>query len=167
MITDTLVEETWRECAGLAPAEARVKMARLGRLQPALLAYVLAASQDLTPPAAELTVYIFFVIARMFYRCGAKVRRVSPAAISSFESRIEAQVTALQGSHGAFVERAAVVLSSRQPHVYRYLVETLVESPKDSIDPVTLTPEDQGCIFLILATAITALDEKGLSERKT
>jgi hypothetical protein len=164
MISETHVTDAWQACAQASPAEAQAGMAKLGRQQPALLAYVLAASETLSPAAGELLVYIFFVISHMFYASGTKVRRVSPANIGKHETAIETQLSALQGSHEAFVERAALVLSSRQPHVFRYAVEAIIEAPSSAVDPVPLTPEEQGTIFLALAIAITALDESGHSE---
>lgn len=166
MISEAVVEATWRECAGMAPAEARVRINNLGRSQPALLAYVLAESESLAPAAEELAVYLFFVIARMFYRGGATVRRVSLAAVQACAEDIEARLAALQGSHVAFLERAALVLSGRQPYVYRYLVETVFEAPTSKVGPIPLTPEEQGAVFLLLATVISALEEKGLSEKR-
>ncbi len=164
MISQAHVTDSWQACAQASPAEARAGMAKLGRKQPALLAYVLAVSETLTPSVGELLVYIFFVISHMFYASGTRVRRVSPATIKHLETAIETRLSALQGSHEAFVERAALVLSSGQPHVFRYAVEAVIEAPSAAIDPVPLTPEDQGTIFLALAIAITALDENGLSE---
>jgi hypothetical protein len=163
MIPETLVTETWQGSAQSSPSEARAAIGRLGRQQPALLAYVLAASEALSPAAGELMVYVFFVLSRVFYATGEKVRRVPPAAIDECEANIEARLTTLQGAHDAFVERAAFVLSGNQPHVFRYVVEAIMEAPSDPIDPIRLTPEEQGAIFIGLATAITALDQHGLS----
>ena len=164
MISEAIVTDTWQACAQASPAEAQVGMAKLGRQQPALLAYVLAVSETLSPAAGELLVYIFFVITRMFYASGPKVRRVSPATIEKREVEIETRLSALQGSHEAFMERAALLLSSRQPHVFRYAVEAIIEAPSAEFDPVPLTPEEQGTLFLALAIAITVLDQDGVSE---
>lgn len=162
-IPETLVTDTWQASARSSPSEAKAAIGRLGRRQPALLAYVLAASEPLSPAAGAFMVYVFFVLARIFYATGEKVRRVPPAAIDECEANIEARLTSLQGTHDAFVDRAALVLSGNQPHVFRYLVETIMEVPSDPIDPIPLTPEEQGAIFIALATAITALDQHGLS----
>ena len=164
MIPDALVEATWQECAALAPKEARRRLAEIRRRQPALFAHVFAQAEVLTQPATELTVYLFFVIAQMFYRHCSKVRRVSPSSVIACAEDIETRVGALQGAHEAFLERAAVVLSGRQPHVFRYLVEAIIEAPTAAIDPVPLSPEEQGALFLILATAITVLDDHGASK---
>jgi hypothetical protein len=40
-----------------------------------------------------------------------------------------------------------------------------MEAPENESDPVALTADDQGGIFVILATVIKALDEKGLPQK--
>jgi hypothetical protein len=165
VITEEVVESTWRDSASLPPAEARRAFERLARGQPALLAFVLARSECLTREATELANYLFFVIARMFYAAAPKIRRVSIGAIEACEAEIETAMASLEGAHDNFLERAARVLSSRQPHVFRYLTEAIMEAPENESDPVALTADDQGGIFVILATVIKALDEKGLPQK--
>ena len=56
-----------------------------------------------------------------------------------------------------FVERVAKVEASRQPFVMRYMVETLIDAPDDE-DPVALTEEETGALFLVLKTVVDVLD---------
>lgn len=162
MISEEIVEAIWRDSASLPPAEGRHEFDRLAKAQPALLAFVLAESEFLTPGAAELANYLFFVIARMFYAAAPRIRRVSIEAIEACAAEVETSVASLEGAHGKFLERAARVLAGRQPHVFRYLTEAIMEPHDDESDPLALTADDHGGIFLILATVIKALDEKGL-----
>jgi hypothetical protein len=164
VISEEVVEATWQDSASLDPAEGRRKFERLAELQPALLAFVLAESENLTRGAAELANYLYFAIARMFYAATPKIRRVSVEAIESCAAEVEARMASLEDAHGKFLERAALVLSDRQPHVFRDLVEAIMEPSDDGGDALALTAEDQGAIFLILVTVIKALDEKGLPE---
>ena len=167
MISEEVVKATWQGSASLPPVEARRKFERLAKAQPALLAFVLARSENLTPLAAELATYIYFVIARMFYAASPRIRRVSIEAIEASAAEIETRVASLEGAHAGFLERAARVLSQRQPHVFRYLIETIMEASDDDGDPLALTPDDRGGIFLILATVIETFDEKGLPTSRT
>jgi hypothetical protein len=164
VISEEIVDATWRDSASLSPAEARRRFDRLAKLQPALLAYVLGETEEVSPEAAELANYLFFVIARMFYAAEPKLRKVTFEAVESIASEVETAVASLAGAHDKFLERAAAALCERQPNVFRYLTEAVMEAPEDEDDPLPLTPDDQGAIFLILATAIKALDERGLPQ---
>jgi len=49
----------------------------------------------------------------------------------------------------------------------KYVVETLMEAPEDE-DPVALTEEDMGYLFLLLKTVVDLLDQRmrsGLTEK--
>ncbi len=64
----------------------------------------------------------------------------------------------LKGTHERFFERIARVQVSKQPYVMKYVVETLIEAPEEE-DPVELTEEDVGYLFLLLKTVVDLLDE--------
>jgi len=64
----------------------------------------------------------------------------------------------LEGSHEKFLERVAEVQLSRQPHVMKYIVDTLIEAPEEE-DPVALTDDDIGYLFLLLKTVVDLLDK--------
>lgn len=159
MIPEEVVGASWREAASLSPAAARLEMKRLAKRQPALLAFVLAESETLTRDGAELANYLFFVIARMFYAAEPRIRRISIATITRCVGEVEASVASLEGAHCRFLQRAAKIVSSTQPYVFRYVVEALMEPGDES---VSLPEDDKGAIFLILAAVIKALDEKGV-----
>ena len=163
MISEELVEATWRESASFSLAAGRREFDRIAKRQPVLLAFVLAESEDLSRDGAELANYLFGVIARMFYAAVPKLRRISARAIQECADEVETRMTSLVGAHGRFLESAAIAVSSRQPHVFRYLVETLMEQ-RDADDPLQLTEDDKGGIFLILAAVINALDEKAVPQ---
>jgi hypothetical protein len=99
----------------------------------------------------------------MFYAAAPKIRRISIRAIQDCADEVETRMTSLVGAHGSFLERAAMAVSSRQPHVFRYVIETLMEQ-RSADDPLQLTEDDKGGIFLILAAVINALDEKAVPQ---
>ena len=45
-----------------------------------------------------------------------------------------------------------------QPYVMKYVVDTLFEAPEDE-DPIELTEEDIGFLFLLFKTVIDVLDQ--------
>lgn len=163
MISEELVEATWRESASFSQAAVRREFDRIAKRQPALLAFVLAESESLSRDGVELANYLFFVVARMFYATAPKIRRISIRAIQKCADEVETRMTSLVGAHDRFLERAAIAVSSSQPHVFRYVIETLMEQP-NADDPLQLTEDDKGEIFLILAAVINALDEKAVPQ---
>lgn len=150
----------------MAPDEASRKFDRLVKLQPALLAFVVAESEELSDEAAELANYLFFVVARIFYASEPKIRKVGIEAVEGVAAEVETAIASLEGAHEKFLECAATVLCERQPNVFRYVLEAIMEAPEDEDDPLPLTPADQGGIFLILATVIKALDEKAIPQTR-
>jgi len=65
----------------------------------------------------------------------------------------------LEGAHDKFLERIAEVQLAGQPYVMKYVVEAIMEDSEE--DPVELTEEDIGYLFLLLKTVVDLLDEKG------
>jgi hypothetical protein len=71
----------------------------------------------------------------------------------------------LEGAHEKFFERTAVVQTSRQPYVMKYLTEALIESPEGE-DQLTLSDEDIGYLFLMLKTVVDVIDKRTDSEKQ-
>lgn len=158
-IREALVEETWQEVATFSPRKAEQAMERTAKKQRELIAFLHAYTEDLSREAAELGFYMFFTIYRMFERgSGERIKPVKSGRIERCLDQNEDLLSRLEGAHARFVERVAQVEASRQPHVMRYLVETLIEAPEGE-DPVFLTEEESGTLFLILKTIIDILDQ--------
>jgi hypothetical protein len=157
-IPDEIVEETWQEVAQMDPSNAQIAMQEVAKKQPALLAHVMACTEDLRPEAQELGVYIFFTIHRMF-EVGAEKPpgEVSMEVVEEHADRNDALLDRLNGAHDRFLERVTEVETSRQPYVYHYLSEALIEEEEE--DSVKLTEEESGLLFIVLKTVIDALDE--------
>jgi hypothetical protein len=171
MIPDEIVQATWKEVAGFRGMQARKEMARLAKRQPDLLPFVVVETEDLSPEAHELAIFLFFVVTRIFEKhCG--VARISTAVIlEQFQDNIN-ELERLAAAHDRFVERAAAGQASRQPHVMRYVVESLMEAGGGPY-PVELTAEEIGTLFLVLKTVIDVLDaalkspDQGAKNRST
>ena len=157
-ISEELVEETWQEVATFSPARAEKEMNRTAGRQREILGFIAAYSEDLSQEAAELAFYMFFTIYRMFHKSSRrKIPRITGDAIEESLDQNESLLERLDGAHEKFVERVAQVESSRQPWVMKYLVETLMEADEGE-DPVYLTEEESGALFLVLKTVIDVLD---------
>ncbi len=158
-IPEAVVEEVWREVAAFDPDQAGQEMESTAKKQRELISFVDAYSEDLSQEAAELAFYMFFTIYRMFQQQSeARIKPIKGGKIERCLDNNEDLLGRLEGAHEKFVERVAKVESSRQPHVMRYLVETLMEAPEGE-DPVFLTEEETGALFLVLKTVIDVLDQ--------
>lgn len=158
-ISQEIVEATWQEVAGLSPKRAQKEIGRIAQTQPDLLPFVLALTGDCSPQAQELAVYLCYVVLRIFEK--ATPRRIPPIKGSRIERQYgqsEQLLLRLEGAHPRFLEKAALAEMSRQPFVVKYVVEAIMEAPEDE-DPVQLTEDEKGILFLVLKTVIDALDD--------
>lgn len=159
-IPEEVVEQTWREVSSFAPARGRKEMIKAGKNQPDLLTFMMEFTQDVDPRARELAIYMFFVVHRMFQKSSAKkLRKISAEEIIECYESNEKLMERLEGAHERFFERIARVEVSRQPYVMKYVVETLIEAPEEEEDPVELSEEDVGYLFLLLKTVVDLLDK--------
>ncbi len=164
-ISEEVVQSTSTRVGELPPRDARRAMERAAGQQPALLAYLMAATQDERAPVHELALYLYFVVLQVF-EAGAG-RPVPEIGMDAVERRAEANEEALERletAHEGFVERAAEAAAARQPFVLRYVVEALFAPREDDPDAV-LDEEEAGFVFLILKTVIDLLDEAISAER--
>ena len=103
-IPEDIVESTWREVASFASRDAWRAMEKVAKRQPALLAYVMAATRDCGSDAQELAVYLFFVVLQMFDRLpGHRLKRVSIEQVERRAAENEAILERLEGAHERFL----------------------------------------------------------------
>lgn len=159
VIQEEIVKETWEEIAGFSPDRAKKEMTRLGEQQPELLSFMMEFTQDLDQEVQGLAIYMFFMVCRMFEKASAeKIKKISPEQIiKCFESN-EDLMQSLEGTHEKLLERITETRFLAQPYVMKYVVDTLFEAPEDE-DPIELTEEDIGHLFLLFKTVIDVLDQ--------
>ena len=157
-ISEDLVEMTWQEVARFSPRRAEREMSRTAEKQKHLIGFVAAYTEDLSQEASELAFYMFFTIYRMFQMGSPRsLGSIGGDDIEHSLDQNEDLLSRLEGAHVRFIERVAQVESSRQPWVMKYLVETLIEADEGE-DPIYLTEEETGALFLVLKTVVDALD---------
>jgi uncharacterized FlaG/YvyC family protein len=158
LIPEELVEETWQEVAGFSPIRGQKEMEKLGKKQPDLLSFMLVFTEDLNPEVKELAIYMFFVVYRIFEKSSKKeIRKIPGKEVEKCYESNEKLVEKTEGIHEKFLERIAKTQVLKQPHVMNYVLTTLMEP--DEVDPIDLTPEDIGYLFLLFKTAIDLLDQ--------
>jgi hypothetical protein len=159
-IPRSTVERVCEEFCSLSQDEALCVAQDVADRQPELLSFVLVLTEELDEEVKELTVYTFFVLYRIFEQAhGGPLGRVKAAEIFRHYDQNEQLMESLEGVHHRLLERIATVAFSSQPHVIQYVVETILEAPYDE-DPVEMSEEDQGHIFLLLKTVVDVLDSK-------
>ena len=162
-IPEEIVDETLREMSGLGRRRSLRLTRQTERAQPYLHGFVARFSQELRPEAAELLVDMFTVIVRMFQKnAGREIRRVRARRIRSRLDELEEFFGRLQGVHEKFLEPIARQQSSAQPHVMRFIVETLFAVPEGG-DSTFLTEDEMGQIFVVLKTVVDLLDDAVLA----
>ncbi len=158
-ISEEIVEETWQEVASFTPGRADKEMTQLGEGQPDLLGFILEMTKDLDPEVYELAVYMFFNVYRMFQNTFyKKIKPISHTKIIKCYESNEKFLESLEGAHDKFFERIARMQISDQPYVMKYILETLIEAHEEE-DPVELSDEDIGFLFLIFKTLIDVLNK--------
>jgi hypothetical protein len=158
-IPEELVEGTWQEVAGFTPEHANKEMIGAIKNQPDLVAFIMEFSQGLDQEVRELATYMTFVVYRMFQKsCRKKLKKIPAEQIIACYEANEDLMESLEGVHEKFLDRIARVQISGQPYVMRYVVETLIEPPEEE-DPVALSEEDIGFLFLLLKTVVDILDK--------
>lgn len=167
MIDAATVEATWRRISAFTDAEARRETERVGREQPDLLAFVVTFTEELSPAAQQLGIYLFHVVLAIFRAAaGRRVTRVKAGAIERQWTKTSEELERLEGAHERFVEKAALQQVSDEPEVMRYFVEAIMEAGDDPDDPVDLTEEDEGMLFLVLKTVVDVLHQAGGRRRR-
>ena len=158
VISERLVQETWQEVAGFSPSRGKIEMTKLGESQPELLSFMVTFTQDLDQEVKELAMCMFFVVYRIFEKGSKKKigKILDTEIIESFESN-EKLVGELEGAHEKFLERIAKTTLMAQPYVMKYVLFTLMEP--DEKDPIELTNENIGHLFLLFKTVIDILNQ--------
>ena len=103
---------------------------------------------------------MFFVVFRMFKKSSHKIiKRISPEKIIEYYEKNENFIQSLEGVHEKFFERITRLQLSEQPYVLKYVTETLMEAPYEE-DPIILTEQDAGFVFMLLKTVVDVLDKQ-------
>jgi len=159
LIDEDLIETTCQEVADLDATASSSAMEALGRSQPNLLAFVMATCEDLRPEAAELGVYVFFVVYRAF-ECvaGVKLGQASQQRVLAAEEQIDALLATMGEADASFLGRIAESDFSPQPVVVQYMVDVLA-GYGDEEGEFGLSGEEKWLLFYVLATAVEVLDD--------
>lgn len=157
-ISEAMVEETWMEMVRLPSEEAQNQVQGVWKRQPELMQFLMELTEELDEGASGLAFYLFFVIVRMFEKAyGEAVQKVMAEEIlESFEAN-QVLLEKLARVNESFLEKLSEPALWDQPYVLRYMVEALMEASENQEDPIELSEQEFGYLFLILKTVIDAL----------
>jgi hypothetical protein len=154
-IGEDVVDNVCEEVAGFSEDQARSEMATISEKQPALLAYVMASTEDLSEDAHELGIYMFVIIHRTFQKqFGKRLQNAGLARVEEIRDANEKKLEELVGKDDEVLE-TAVRLSQTQPALFGYVSECLIEPDEDETE---LPEDEQGILFLVMKTVIEVLD---------
>ena len=158
VIPEAVIESAWNEVAGLPESQAQAEIERIGRSQPALLAFAMADTEELSQEAQELGLFLFVIVLRMFEKhLGTAMKTVELKSVERLRDATEESMLKLAGTNEEEFEQAALSQASNQPYVMKYIAEAIFD-PNPG-DDVQLTEDEIGVLTLMLRTVVEALDE--------
>jgi hypothetical protein len=157
-IPENIIEKIWKETAGFSPDRASREMTRMGKEQPELLAFLMGFTDDLDQEAQELSIYLAFVVFRIFQTSSARIKRISQKEIIGSYNRNEGLLKSTEEATGKFPAMIAGIVLPPQPHVMQYVIDALTEEPEEH-DLKPLGNEDKLLLFLLLKTVVELLDK--------
>ena len=157
IIEAEIVEASWQEMASLNEKQAIQLMDKLGDKQSDLLAFVITMLEELSSDGMELGIYLFTVVYRIFEKSSrVKLKRISQNKIITAYEKNEAMLLRMEEAHERFFERIAEIETSHQPHIMQYVLECIMEADQAE-EPLILSEDDIGTLFLVLKTVIDIL----------
>ncbi len=157
-LSEVFVEKTWQQVAAFTADRANKEMIAMGKNQPALLAFLMAYTDDLQQEVKELAIYVAFVVYKMFLDSSGKLPKISSKEIMARYDENIRLIESIEGTHDKFIDRIAGVQVSKQPYVMKYVLEALMEDAEE--DGIGLTEDDIGSLFLLFKTEIEVLDNR-------
>lgn len=157
MISEEIVEASWREIGELDEETGRAHMEKLAREQEELLVFVTTMTEQLSPQAQETAIYAFVVLCRMFERgAGKRLPKAKHQKVAAAYESILDDLERLLPADERFLERHALVSTASEPFVMRYVTEVLFEPD----DPDERPDDDEIAeLFICLKTVVDVLHE--------
>ncbi len=162
-ISEQTVEQTWQTVADLTPDAAATEMMSMASRQPHLLGFVTAFLEELRDDAREMGTYLLFVVYKIFENSTTEeITKVQPDAIKDqYEVNQELLLDMeTDADEEPTLEDFACLESTKQPWVFRYVTEALLE-PDDDLpeeERISLSDEEFGEVVILLKTVIDVLD---------
>jgi hypothetical protein len=150
-----LIESVQEQIDELKPEDSQAKINEVYLDQPNLCEYIVAVCQDLDDELNMYTLYLFSILylaIKNFYN--NKIRIIpDEIIIKSHEKNIDL-LESLETSNEVFINRIAETNLMKQPGIYEFITKSIFDEIEE------ISEDEQGWIFLVLKSAIDALNEK-------
>ena len=157
LVSQDLVEATWKKAAAMNAKTALAIQKSAGKLQPELTGFVLRWTQELRPDAIGLALYVTVVVFEMFRTTGVTIRKATNKSVMAHWKCCVEQADHLEASGVEPHTFPSLGLSTDEPHVLQYVIDALTEDSED--DAVFLTAKEFWHLFATLKTVVDTLHD--------
>ncbi len=158
-ISSEIVEETYKRLGGMPPQEAPKMVNRMSKQQPLVLAYLMATGHDvLNQEERELLLYLGIVVWQIMNTGAKSLPEITEEILDEAEDSNMKMLEYLDGeSETGFIDVLEKIINNyNQPEVLRYVVEALVEEPKEES---MIRDENIGIMMIYMKTVIDSFDK--------
>lgn len=144
----------------MTPRQAQKIIHRIGQEQPVILAYLMAAGDDLfNQEERELLLYLGVVIWLIMTNGKTGLKKISERTLEKIEDTNFKMIEYLEGEpDGNFARTVELIYGNyNQPAVLKYAVESLMESMEE--DEALIRNENLGMMLIYLKVVIDCLDK--------
>jgi hypothetical protein len=160
MISAEMVAETAQRMSAMQPVEARALVRRLGKEQPVIVAYLLAASENKSfdQDEGQTLFYVGLVITEIMKQGLMEPGKIAETQLMRAEKANEDLLDKMAtDSAGDFASAAeSLVEKYPEPEVLRYVTEALMEDEEGDPDNPPIRDENLGLAFLHLKIVLDA-----------
>jgi hypothetical protein len=158
-ISSEIVEKTYKRLGGMPPQEAPKMVNRMSKQQPLVLAYLMATGHDiLNQDERELLLYLGMVVWQIMNQGTKSLPEITEKILDKAEDSNMKMLEYLDDeSESGFIDTLEKIINNyNQPEVLRYIVEALVEEPKEES---VIRDENIGIMMIFLKTVIDSFDK--------
>lgn len=150
------VTQLWQEIGTVSTDQAPALINEMNAHQPALLAYLLAASEADYTQGGDIVLYMGVVVWQIMQRWYKSLMRVSVAKLEQAEEEnlADLEMLAQHTETQQWTVADFLLENYPEPEVLRYIVEGLMEPDEDGIE---ILGEEKGLAFIHLKTALDTL----------
>jgi hypothetical protein len=158
-IPSEVVEKTWKRVGSMSPLQGQKMINEMSKQQPVILAYLLAAGDDLlNQDERELLLYLGVVVWQiMIQGNNAPLPKVTEKALDKAERKNMKMLERFAGKAFDQMEKGveAMFRNYNQREVLKYVVEALMEDPEEGC---FIREENKGIMMVFLKTVIDCFD---------
>ena len=158
-ISSEIVDETYKRLGGMPPQEAPKMVNRMSKQQPLVLAYLMGTGHDiLNQDERELLLYLGIVVWQIMKQGTKSLPEITEKILDKAEDSNMKMLEYLDDeSESGFIDTLEKIINNyNQPETLRYIVEALVEEPKEES---MIRDENIGIMMIFLKTVIDSFDK--------